>query len=146
MFKKLINYIFNIRKVQPKLVGISLKENQKSVLNSMISCEIVEDDKEGVLQYMRLGKIICITPGGGIPDILSDIPISAGIRTLYTDGEYYWYDLSIYYYEKYNMYLPHEFIEKARGNCYKLPKKIISDKKLVKNMFYLFKNLPFRGL
>lgn len=66
--------------------------------------------KNRVLEYLRKGKIIAVAPGR-IRDIFTDEAVPGEILA-YSDGKYYWNSETIYYFEKYNMKLPDEFINR----------------------------------
>lgn len=65
--------------------------------------------KEQVLRYMRKGHVIAAAPGM-VKDVFKHENV-AGEMLAYCDGEYYWGSEAIYYFEKYNMQLPKEFID-----------------------------------
>lgn len=65
-------------------------------------------NKNRILQYLRSGKVIAAAPGR-MWDVFSDKPIP-GEMLAYSDGTYYWGSEAIYYFDKYNMKLPDEFV------------------------------------
>lgn len=67
-------------------------------------------NKSRILQYLRSCKVIAAAPGR-MRDVFSDKPIQ-GEMLVYSDGTYYWNTEAIYYFEKYNMKLPDEFINR----------------------------------
>lgn len=64
--------------------------------------------KNRVLEYLRKGKIIAVAPGR-IRDVFTDEAVPGEILA-YSDGKYYWNSETIYYFKKYNLKLPDEFI------------------------------------
>lgn len=68
------------------------------------------DNKEIVLKYLKSGKKAGLA-GGLVQDAFSKKHV--GIQTHYSDGEWHWTESVIYHYDKYNIELPQEFIERV---------------------------------
>lgn len=64
--------------------------------------------KNRVLEYLCESKVIAAAPGR-IRDIFTDEAVPGEILA-YSDGKYYWNSETIYYFKKYNLKLPDEFI------------------------------------
>lgn len=67
--------------------------------------------KARVLHYLKGQEIIAAAPG-----IMRDAFTGERIRgemLLYSDGKYYWGSETIFYFEKYNLQLPKDFICRA---------------------------------
>ena len=68
-------------------------------------------DKDKILNYLKNGMddgVRC----SGIHDFVKDEPMLDTVR-LFTDGEYYWDSEEIYHFEKYNIALNSDFVQKA---------------------------------
>jgi hypothetical protein len=70
--------------------------------------------KETVIKYLKLGKIQVAAPGI-INDIIDGNRINLTLAYM-TDGEFCWRSDLVYYYEKYNIKLPDDFIKKVLIN------------------------------
>ena len=68
-------------------------------------------NKEQILRYMKSGRVIAAAPGR-LKDVFTNQPIE-GQMLAYSDGDYYWGTETIYYFEKYNLKLPDEFVQRA---------------------------------
>ena len=66
--------------------------------------------KGRVLEYLRNCKVIAAAPGR-MTDVFTNKPIPGEVLA-YSDGNYYWGTEAIYYFEKYNMKLPDEFVNR----------------------------------
>ena len=66
-------------------------------------------DKDAVLRYMKSAFVLAVAPGI-MQDVLTGEKIP-GEWLVYGDGIYSWESETIYYFDKYNMTLPDEFIE-----------------------------------
>ena len=65
-------------------------------------------NKTQVLRYLRSCKVIAAAPG-----IMRDAftgKVIPGEMLAYSDGKYYWGSEAIYYFEKYNLKLPDDFL------------------------------------
>lgn len=69
------------------------------------------DGKSTVLSYLKSGRRIGAISGSS-RDIFTDKPIKGELIVL-SDGEYEWTSDIIYYFDKYNLALPSEFITKS---------------------------------
>lgn len=79
-------------------------------LGQMVTAVPIEG-KDKVLNYLKSGSVIAVAPG--IPkDVLTGQKIP-GDMTLQSDGEFEWRSEIAYYFDKYNLKLPDEFIEIA---------------------------------
>ena len=67
-------------------------------------------EKETVLRYMKSEKLVSAAASGIMRDALTGMSIS-GDWLAYNDSTYAWDSETIYYFDKYNMDLPVEFIE-----------------------------------
>lgn len=65
-------------------------------------------NKMKILTYMRNCKVIAAAPGI-MKDIFTGKRIP-GEMLAYSDGKYYWGAEAIYYFEKYNLKLPDDFL------------------------------------
>lgn len=84
-------------------------DENESVLDHRSSQEIPE--KGTVLRYLKKGKddgVRC----SGIYDFVKNEPQFDTIH-LFTDGEYYWDSEEIYHFEKYNIELNEEFVQRV---------------------------------
>lgn len=66
-------------------------------------------EKNKVLHYMKNCKVIAAAPGR-MRDVFSNTSIP-GEMLAYSDGTYYWSTEAIYYFDKYNLQLPDDFIK-----------------------------------
>lgn len=66
-------------------------------------------NKEMILDYMKHGKISAVAPGY-LQDVI-DNNTRINNLTCYTDGTYTWRSDVIYYFDKYNIALPNDFID-----------------------------------
>lgn len=66
-------------------------------------------DKRKVIEYLKSQKRVASCPRASI-DCVTGVVISPSY-SVYTDGEYDWCDFLIYHIEKYNVLLPHDFLE-----------------------------------
>lgn len=67
-------------------------------------------NKKRILEYLRGCKVIAAAPGR-MRDVFEDKTIP-GQMLAYSDGTYYWGSEAIYYFDKYNMKLPDDFINR----------------------------------
>lgn len=67
--------------------------------------------KKQVLEYLSSCKVIAAAPGV-MKDAFTNQTIP-GEMLAYSDGEYYWGSEAIYYFDKYNLELPSEFLNKV---------------------------------
>lgn len=65
-------------------------------------------NKDKVLEYMKHATVIAAAPGR-VRDIFTNKPVP-GEMLAYSDGSYYWGSEAIYYFDRYNLKLPEEFI------------------------------------
>ena len=65
-------------------------------------------DKAKILRYLKSGKVGAMSPGYLYDRVNSEIILRN--PTCYNDGTYAWRSDLIYYYEKYNVDLPEDFI------------------------------------
>ena len=82
---------------------------KESVLEHLLKEPI--KNKRFILEYLKNGKddgVLC----SGIYYYVKDEPKFDTIH-LFTDGEYYWNSEEIYHFEKYNMVLNEEFVDKV---------------------------------
>lgn len=70
-------------------------------------------DKEKVLAYLNSGFELKNETVSLRHDVFTGLPI--GLRAYYTDGEWEWTNELIYYFSKYNIQLPAEFIRRVLG-------------------------------
>lgn len=68
-------------------------------------------NKSQILRYMKNSKVIAAAPGR-MKDAFDGKTIP-GEMLAYSDGTYYWGAETIYYFDKYNLKLPDDFIDKA---------------------------------
>ena len=68
-------------------------------------------NKNQIIRYMKNCKVIAAAPGR-MKDAF-DGNIIPGEMLAYSDGTYYWGAETIYYFDKYNLKLPDDFIDKA---------------------------------
>ena len=85
-------------------------------------CENVDYDKEMIINYLSQGNKIASCPRKAI-DCISGEKISESFCVM-SDGTYCWGDFLLYHIRKYNIKLPHGFInkvaiEEARRICNK---------------------------
>ena len=66
-------------------------------------------NKKQVLKYLRGCEVIAAAPGI-MKDVFSNKAIP-GEMLGYSDGKYYWGSETIYYFEKYNLKLPDDFLK-----------------------------------
>lgn len=67
--------------------------------------------KARVLHYLKGQEVIAAAPG-----IMRDAFTGERIHgemLLYSDGEYYWGSETVFYFDKYNLQLPEEFVRRA---------------------------------
>jgi len=69
------------------------------------------ENKQYVLEYLKKGRVIAASPAY-LLDVLTGERIQMKLTSM-TDGEFEWRSDLIYYYKRYNVDLPSEFIEKA---------------------------------
>lgn len=86
-----------------------LDANEKMKIGEYIS-SVEHDQKSVILQYLKNGKDAGVTCSS-VFDYVKKEYIPQTIH-LYTDGEFFWNDEDIYYFEKYNLQLNEEFINK----------------------------------
>ena len=93
------------------MLGVGyFKEHHGSKYPCFQSTSTDIENKAKVLQYMRSCKVIAAAPGRMI-DAFSHATIP-GEMLAYSDGEYYWGSEAIYYFEKYNLKLPDDFVNR----------------------------------
>ncbi len=97
-------------------------------------CEFMTEqpwsDQDKALAYLRSGLVLGVTMGAGLTDwferpnkanpILDDEMV--GGTTEMTDGVWFWYAGLIYFMEKYNIRLPHEFLRHAARHGWRVDK------------------------
>ncbi len=83
----------------------SIKENISNV---------IDEKKSKVLNHLKNGEIIAAIVGKA-KDVFTNETIN-GEWVLMTDGIYEWSSDIVYYYEKYNLILPTEFVNHAIDN------------------------------
>lgn len=92
--------------------NLSMADNG-SIYNFLVSKEQVNYSKDLVLRYLEKGRKEATCPKI-IFDILTNKMISTHF-TIITDGEYVWKSNLAYYIDKYNLYLPDDFINKINN-------------------------------
>lgn len=85
--------------IKGSLVG-SIKENLKFAPDS---------HKAQILKYLRSSNVIAAIPGR-ITDLFTQKPVNQE-NLLMSDGTYEWSTDIVYYYDKYNLALPDDFID-----------------------------------
>ena len=88
-------------------------ENDVPSIKDLI-CDKPIVDKEKILKYLRSGTRGAVAAGYA-KDVLTGDKID-GELCCYTDGKYAWRSDTVYYFEKYNIKLPEEFIKHALAN------------------------------
>lgn len=73
--------------------------------------ETAPKSKNKILNYMKNGNVVAVAAGRAT-DIISGEVIDEELFC-YSDGKYSWRSDTIYYFEKYNIKLPSEFIDYA---------------------------------
>lgn len=93
-----------------------LDVNEKMKIGEYISV-VEHDQKSIILQYLKNG----MDAGVRCSSVFDYIKKEYRPRTihLYTDGEFFWNDEDIYHFEKYNLQLNEEFINKVFQNIEK---------------------------
>ncbi len=76
--------------------------------------ENVPENKNIILDYLKHGRDVASSPGYLYDKINGETLLRN--PTCYTDGKYYWRSDLIYYYEKYNVELPDDFIKYVLKN------------------------------
>ena len=85
-------------------------ETGKDQLKTLITKEPI-DNKQKILSYLKAGEddgVRC----SSVHDYVTDEYTGSTIH-LYTDGEYFWDDEEIYHFEKYNIPLTNDFLQKV---------------------------------
>ena len=91
------------------MVGLGyFKEHHGSKYPVFQSTDSDIQNKDKVLRYMKNCKVIAAAPGR-LRDAFTNA-IIPGEMLAYSDGQYYWGTETIYYFEKYNLKLPDEFL------------------------------------
>jgi hypothetical protein len=75
------------------------------------SAPLSVENKNKVLRYMRSCRVIAAAPGR-MKDVFANTLIP-GEMLAYSDGRYYWGTEAIYYFDKYDMKLPDDFINRV---------------------------------
>ncbi len=73
--------------------------------------EIADENKSKILNYLKNGRVIAAVPGIMMDVFTKANIVGVGEWVVRTDGIYEWDTLIIYYYEKYNLKLPKDFLE-----------------------------------
>lgn len=95
-----------------KMIGIGyFAEHHGNEYPAFQSTPTAIPNKKQILQYMRSNKVIAAAPGR-LKDVFTNQPIK-GEMLAYSDGVYYWGTEAIYYFDKYNMKLPDEFVNRV---------------------------------
>ena len=101
-----------MRKGCLSVVGIGyFKEHHGNKYPCFQSTQSAISNKSKVLRYMKSCKVIAAAPGR-MKDTFANTVIP-GEMLAYSDGTYYWGAEAIYYFDKYNLKLPDDFIAKA---------------------------------
>ena len=90
------------------------KHRERYGVNHPYIRDLIQDtptkNKEAVLKYMKSEKLVSAAASGIMQDALTGMSIP-GDWLAYNDDTYAWDSETIYYFDKYNMILPHDFIE-----------------------------------
>ena len=82
---------------------------------------------EEILGYLRDGNIVAQAPGLAVDVLDPEEPLGESIKLL-SDGTWVWPNDLAYFFEKYNVRLPSDFVEHMRQHgwqCQQLPKEIV---------------------
>ncbi len=78
--------------------------------------ETGDNDEKEIADYLRAGEIVAISPCL-VRDVFDEKGIIGSLEER-TDGEYIWPSDLVYYYEKYHVELPVEFLQHVRNKKY----------------------------
>lgn len=95
-----------------KITDANVRSVNKGITTSDFSYEYPEDLKKTILAYMKKQNVFSYTTAPVIDVYTGEkvVDYDNGI----TDGEFYWHESTVYYFEKYNLKLKEEFIEYAK--------------------------------
>jgi hypothetical protein len=78
------------------------------------------ENKASLLKYLKLAPVFVLSPGI-TRDVLSPSSPIIGSPNILTDGHWVWPEDLAYYVEKYNIFLPKDFLEFTRDKNYQPP-------------------------
>ena len=87
-------------------------ENLPSIKD--LTRERIPENKDEILDYLKRGSVIAVAAGRAT-DFISGETID-GDFFCYSDGKYIWRSDTIYFFERYNIELPKDFVEHALKN------------------------------
>jgi hypothetical protein len=95
------------------------KDKKLKLMNQMRTNPLKE--KSEIVSYLKNGQIVMFCPDIVFNVLTDDDEEYIGNSSVYTDGVYLWRDYLIGYFEKYNLFLPSEFIYHAKQNLWVSP-------------------------